>query len=55
MNFLKSIKDSDINIVYGLDADLIHLSLIKDNNIYLLRERTEFNFEQTDSEFIFRH
>ncbi len=54
MNFLKiNNKDSDTNIVYGLDADLIHLSLIKDNNIYLLRERTEFNFEQTDSEFIF--
>ena len=54
MNYLKmNNKQSDINIVYGLDADLIHLSLIKDNNIYLLRERTEFNFEQTDSEFIF--
>jgi 5'-3' exoribonuclease 2 len=54
MYYLKdNYKKDNINIVYGLDADLIHLSLIKDNNIFLLRERTEFNFEGVESEFIF--
>tara|TARA_B110000208_G_scaffold121427_1_gene148264 strand:- start:271 stop:1965 length:1695 start_codon:yes stop_codon:yes gene_type:complete len=40
-----NIKDDSINcVIYGLDADLIFLSLstFKDN-IYLLRESTEFN------------
>lgn len=54
MNYLKqNHKTNDINIVYGLDADLIHLSLIKQNNIYLIRERTEFNFEELDTDFVF--
>jgi len=54
MHYLKqNNKKSHINIVYGLDADLIHLSLIKQNNIYLLRERTEFNFEDLDTEFVY--
>ena len=40
-------KDKDENsVVYGLDADLIMLSLVSRNpNIYLLRERTEYNIE----------
>jgi 5'-3' exonuclease len=54
MHYLKNnYNNDDINIVYGLDADLIHLSLIKQNNIYLLRERTEFNFERAETDFIF--
>lgn len=54
MKYLKeNNKLNDINVIHGLDADLIHLSLIKENNIYLLRERTEFNFEGVDSEYIF--
>ena len=54
MYYLKNnYKKDNINIVYGLDADLIHLSLIKENNIYLLRERTEFNFENLETEFVF--
>ena len=54
MYYLKNnYKKDNINIVYGLDADLIHLSLIKENNIYLLRERTEFNFENLKTEFVF--
>jgi 5'-3' exoribonuclease 2 len=53
MEILKNQNNNDINIVYGLDADLIHLSLIRENNIYLLRETTEYNFEQVDCEFIY--
>ena len=51
MQYLKKINESDINIVHGLDADLIMLSMIKSNKIYLLRERTEYNIEGFDSEF----
>ena len=53
MQYLKNIDESDINIVHGLDADLIMLSMIKSNKIYLLRERTEYNIEGFDSEFVF--
>ena len=43
MEFLdKNINPNEISIVYGLDADLIMLSLVSQKeNIYLLRERTE--------------
>lgn len=41
------------NVVYGLDADLIMLSLINDQKIHLLRERTEYNIENIDSEYIY--
>tara|TARA_R110002074_G_scaffold402251_1_gene605730 strand:+ start:3708 stop:5174 length:1467 start_codon:yes stop_codon:yes gene_type:complete len=41
-------------VVYGLDADLIMLSLItKCDNIYLLRERTEYNIECIESDYIY--
>ena len=53
MYYLKNNDNDNINIVYGLDADLIHLSLIRENKIYLLRERTEYNFEKIDAEFVF--
>lgn len=41
------------NIIYGLDADLIILSLLCDNKTYLLRERTEYNIEGLETEFIY--
>ena len=41
------------NVIYGLDADLIILSLLCDNKTYLLRERTEYNIENLESEFIY--
>ena len=54
---LHYIKDHQLsgNIsIYGLDADLIMLSLVsQQNNIYLLRERTEYNIEDTEEEFIY--
>ena len=53
MQYLKKVDKTDINIVHGLDADLIMLSMIKSNKIYLLRERTEYNIEGFDSEFVY--
>ena len=53
MQYLKNQNNNDINIIYGLDADLIMLSMIKTNHIYLLRERTEYNIEELDSEYIY--
>lgn len=49
------IKKNNIksNIVYGLDSDLIMLSLIHDSKIYLLRETTEYNIENIDSEYLY--
>jgi len=43
----------DNNCVYGLDADLIMLSLISNSKIYLLRETTEYRIEELDSEFVY--
>lgn len=52
-NYIKKNK-IDNNVVYGLDADLIMLSLISNcDNIFLFRERTEFNIECIDSEYIY--
>ena len=39
--------------MYGLDADLIMLSMIRKHTVYLLRERTEYNIEQLDSPYIY--
>lgn len=40
--------------IYGLDADLIQLSLVSHKpNIVLLRETTEYNIENTTSEYIY--
>ena len=40
--------------IYGLDADLIMLALASGiPNIYLLRERTSFNIEQMDCEYLY--
>ena len=54
---LHYIKENNLEgrtCIYGLDADLIMLSLVsKKNNIVLLRERTEYNIEETDEEFIY--
>ena len=40
--------------IYGLDADLIQLSLVSHKpNIVLLRETTEYNIENTLSEYVY--
>jgi len=43
---------NDINVIHGLDADLIMLSLLQDANIYLLREPIFFKVDSS-SNFIF--
>jgi 5'-3' exonuclease len=52
-NYIRK-NNIDSNIIYGLDADLIMLSLISNSKkIYLLRETTEYNIENVDSEYIY--
>jgi 5'-3' exoribonuclease 2 len=46
-------KSLNNNVVYGLDADLIMLSIINDSKISLLRERTNYNIECVDDEYIY--
>jgi len=54
MDYLdKHINEEDINCVYGLDADLIMLSMIRKNNIFLLREKTEYNIEGVNDPYIY--
>ena len=43
---------NDINVIHGLDADLIMLSLLQDANIYLLREPIFFKVDSSYN-FIF--
>jgi 5'-3' exonuclease len=53
MKFMDTLPLNTINCVYGLDADLIMLSMIRNHHIYLLRETTEYNIEQVDSLYIY--
>ena len=47
-------NEVDTSVIYGLDADLIMLSLVsKKENIFLLRERTEYNIEDTENDYIY--
>lgn len=53
---LQYIKTHELenSVIYGLDADLIMLSIVSQrDNIYLLRERTEYNIESTDNDYIY--
>jgi 5'-3' exonuclease len=51
-DYIRTTK-SDNNCVYGLDADLIMLSLISDSKIHLLRETTEYRIEGLETEFVY--
>ena len=42
VEYLRKHDDNDINCIYGLDADLIMLSLCVTNTIFLLRESVHF-------------
>ena len=54
LQYIKNNQNTKNTIIYGLDADLIMLSLVsKQKNIFLLRERTEYNIEDTENEFIY--
>ena len=54
LHYIKNNQLSGNISIYGLDADLIMLSLVsQQKNIYLLRERTEYNIEDTEEEFIY--
>jgi 5'-3' exonuclease len=57
LNYIRNNLNDNINdnlCIYGLDADLIQLSLVsRINNIYLLREKTEYNIENTNEEYIY--
>ena len=54
LHYIKNNQLSGNISIYGLDADLIMLSLVSQKeNIYLLRERTEYNIEDTEEEFIY--
>ena len=54
LQFMKKNCKKEHNVVYGLDADLIMLSLVSQiEGILLLRERTEYNFEEIDDEYLF--
>jgi len=54
LQYIKNNNLTQKTIIYGLDADLIMLSLVsKQKDIFLLRERTEYNIEDTENEFIY--
>ena len=55
MNYMdKHIKKTDKNAIYGLDADLIMLSMIRNHNdIFLLREKTEYNIENITEPYVY--
>ena len=55
MNYMdKHINKTDKNAIYGLDADLIMLSMIRNHNdIFLLREKTEYNIENITEPYVY--
>ena len=54
LRYIRNNEFTENICIYGLDADLIMLSLVSGHdNIYLLRERTEYNIEDTNEEFIY--
>jgi len=57
LQYLKQNKDifkKQNNCIYGLDADLIMLALVSGiPNIVLLREKTSFNIEQMDGDYLY--
>lgn len=52
MKWIDSTEVSSTHMVYGLDADLIMLSMLRKQSIHLLRERTEYNLEETEDKYV---
>jgi 5'-3' exonuclease len=52
---MKYLKKIDNAVIYGLDADLIMLSMIANTKIYLMRESTEFSANTPSSVEEFRY
>ena len=53
MKYISTLPKNTTSVVYGLDADLIMLSMFQKSNIYLLRETTNYNIEKTDSPYVY--
>jgi 5'-3' exonuclease len=53
MQYIEKLSSNKISVVYGLDADLIMLSMLRNNKIYLLRETTSYNIEQLDCPYVY--
>ena len=54
LQYIKKNNNLGTKVIYGLDADLIMLSMVSGkDDIYLLRERTEYNIEDTENEYIY--
>ena len=53
MKYMDTLPMNTTNVVYGLDADLIMLSMIRKHTVYLLRERTEYNIENLETSYIY--
>jgi len=53
MKYIDTLSDKSVTAVYGLDADLIILSMIRNSRIFLLRETTSYNIEHINDEYLF--
>jgi len=54
LEYLRKNSTKGKTVIYGLDADLVMLGLVSGiNDLYLLRERTAYNIEDTESPYIY--
>ena len=54
MKYMDTLNKDSINVVYGLDADLIMLSMIRNHTVYLLLLKGRaYNIEDLDTDYIF--
>lgn len=53
LQHIKKYKKHEINCIYGLDADLIMLSIVSESKVYLLRESVHFSKIDRDHLILF--
>jgi 5'-3' exonuclease len=53
MKYIDNTPTNEIHCIYGLDADLMMLSMIRDHRVFLLREKTEYNIERLSTPYIY--